>query len=379
MRFPPAILAPTLCAAAVCAAPAAAGVTVTLKPRCAPVSSVVRLGDVALLTADSPADARDLPRLRAVPLTPAPAGGRTAHLTARQVRARAEAGGFAVTIAGAETVTLTAPRPRTVREAANDRPAGPGDRAFAVKFVTAAARRALDRGFPAGSVPADYRLETDLSPDAARTLARDRPDGCELTGLSPAVGPDQAVTVRYLDRLDRVVTLAATVTLVPPRLVPVLTEPVPRGAPVRAEQVRWRVAPGDARPSSFPPATFPPPARPAAATVAAGRPAAVPLPRGEAKRDLPAGTVLNADDVRAAPLVRANQVVTVESRVGGISVTRSLKATRGGTLGQTVPLTDPDTRERLFARVIGNRRLRIVGDAATSPPHAERPRAGGNR
>ena len=109
------------------------------------------------------------------------------------------------------------------------------------------------------------------------------------------------------------------------------------------------------------------------------------LPTGEAIRDLPAGAVVDENDLRQAPLVRSNQMVRVESRVGGVTVSRDLKANRDGLLGQTIPLSDPDRsqfgRDRIYARVIGNRRAVLVGDGSENPAYAatEDARSGGRR
>ncbi|MFH5803779.1 flagella basal body P-ring formation protein FlgA [Alienimonas sp. DA493] len=355
------------------AASSPAGVTVALKARAASADSVVRVGDVATVTADGPADAVAAARLRSVPLVPAPAKGRTATLSAAAVRDRARAGGFEVTMDGAKAVVLSAAR-TAVEEPADRRPASPGDRAYGEKFVTAAVSRALARAGAEG-----MRVEVALAPEAARTLARHRPDGCDLTGLAPTPGVAQTVTLRWLDRLENVVTVEAAVRLNPPRLVPVLTEPVPRGAPITADHIAWRpetAVDGSAAGSSVSSLMLAGGVRPAGPPPAAdfaGR-----LPTGEAVRDLPAGAVVEADDLRQTPLVRANQTVRVESRVGGITVTRDLKATRNGLLGQTIPMADPDgpaygDRTRIYARVVGNRRAVLVGEAAESPAYATTP------
>ncbi|NNJ26856.1 flagella basal body P-ring formation protein FlgA [Alienimonas chondri] len=369
-------LALAFCVGGYLSATASAGVTVTLKSRAVPPSTIVRIGDVAKVVADGPADAVNATRLRSVPLAPAPAEGRTTTLSAETVRDRASAGGFAVTLAGAKSVTLTStPSVDAARE--SSRAASPGDRAYAEKFVTAAVSRALTRsGAPS------MRIEVAVAPDVARTIARQRPDGCDLTGLTPTPNIAQTVTLRWLDRLENVTTVDAAVRLDPPRLVPVLTEPVPRGAPITAEHVSWRAE--GAEDSAFVPSTMSAP--PSSIALAGGnRPAVVAppvgfaarLPTGEAVRDLPAGSVLDADDLRQTPLVRANQTVRVESHVGGITVSRDLKATRNGLLGQTIPLTDPegssfDRRNQIYARVVGNRRAVLVGDAAATPAYADR-------
>ena len=68
--------------------------------------------------------------------------------------------------------------------------------------------------------------------------------------------------------------------------------------------------------------------------------------------------------------MRANQVVTVESSAGGVRVTRALKSSRSGTLGETVQLSVPGSRDRVFARVVGNRRAVIVGGESSTAPYA---------
>ena len=348
-----------LAALALCA-PASAGVRVELKPSVAPAGSVVTVGEAATLTPDSPADALAAQRLRSVPLAPAPAAGRSAVVTAAAVRTRAEAGGFRVTLAGADAVTLRSPR---LAPAPVARPAGPSrrDRDWAESFAAAAVARALERS---GAAP--MHAELALHNDAVALLADRRPDACDVADLAPVPGVAQTVSLRWLDAADRVVAVPAALRLSPPRLVPVLTEPVPRGTPVAASQVAWEPAPHAAA------------ADPAAAANAP-TPADRFAPTGEATRDLPAGARLTDRDVRPTPLVRANQVVTVETSAGGVRVTRSLKAQRNGVLGETVPLTVPGSRDRLFARVVGNRRAVIVGDATGLTPYAAAPRPGDDR
>ncbi len=369
------------------AAPATAGVTITLHARAAPTDSVVRVGDVATVTADGPGDAVDAVRLRSVPLVPAPAAGRTATLSKETVRDRAAAGGFTVTLAGADAVVLTAARSVA---ATRPRAASPGDRAYGERFVTAAVSRVLTR---AGAGP--LHIEVALADPAARLLARTRPDGCDLTGLTSTPHVAQTITLRWLDRLDEVNTVQAAVRLSPPHLVPVLTGPIPRGAPITADRVAWRSEDAPAVPLTAVPLA-PRSTVAASPIVLAGgnRSAAVPrwpvrplpsqaagLPSGEAIRDLPAGSVLDQDDLRQPLMVRANETVRVESRVGGVTVSRDLKANRNGSLGQTIPLSDPEgsafsRRDRVYARVVGNRRAVLVGDAAATPAYAVAPGGG---
>ena len=199
-----------------------------------------------------------------------------------------------------------------------------------------------------------------------RRLSEDRPDGCELTGLTRVTGSIQTVTVRWLGRGDAVRSARANVRLSPPRRLPVLTRPVPKGTAVTPADLSWQGEPAPRAPLL--------PSTPVPIVPPAGLPNTLPAGLAEATRDLAAGSVLDPRAVRAVPLVKSGQLVTVESTAGGVRVSRTLKAARTGTAGQTIPLRLPDSRETVLARVVGNRRAVIVaGDLtgpAGSPPYA---------
>ncbi len=66
-------------------------------------------------------------------------------------------------------------------------------------------------------------------------------------------------------------------------------------------------------------------------------------------------------DVRAVPLVRSNDIVTVTSRVGGISVRQQMKARGNAARGQMVTLVSLDGRQMLQAKVTAFHEAEIVG------------------
>jgi flagella basal body P-ring formation protein FlgA len=65
------------------------------------------------------------------------------------------------------------------------------------------------------------------------------------------------------------------------------------------------------------------------------------------------------------PLVRANDVVTVYSRVGGVSVRTLMKAREDGALGEAVALTSLDARGRVLARVTGYHEAEVISTGGT--------------
>ena len=320
-------LRPAFAPALLCAlgTPAAADVRVELKPRVPAAGSVVTVGDVADLSPASPADALDAARLARVPLAPAPPAGASRVVTAAAVRRRAEAGGFRVTLAGA-----AAARVRTPARVEPDAPppATAAQLDWADRFAEGVLSRALARS--SGPAPA---VELALHADAAAVLAAARPAGCDVAGLDPRARTPQTVKLRWLDAGDRVRSVPVAVRLT--------AAPVP-------------VAPIPAAPAVSPTA-------PVAAAAANAPSVAEQARRGARTHQKPAP---------GPPLVRANQVVTVETSAGGVRVTRALKSGRTAGLGETVPLTVPGTRDRVFARVVGNRRAVIVGTAAKTEPYA---------
>ena len=229
-----------------------------------------------------------------------------------------------MTLAGAESAAVRTPRRPAVSEVEPPKPTATDER-WAEQFAAAAVARTLARY--GGPIPS---IEIALHADAARVLAAARPAGCDVAGLDPASLGPQTVKLRWLDDGDRVRSVPAAVRLSP-------------------------------RAAAAPP---PPPTAPAA-----GAAANAPL-AAESSRPRAAAS--------GSPLVRANQVVTVESSAGGVRVTRALKSARSGKLGETVQLSVPGTRDRVFARVVGNRRAVIVGGESAVAPYADG-RAGEDR
>jgi flagella basal body P-ring formation protein FlgA len=82
-------------------------------------------------------------------------------------------------------------------------------------------------------------------------------------------------------------------------------------------------------------------------------------------RTLRPGEPVRTGDVEAVPLVRSREVVTVTARQAGVAVRREMQALGAGGLGDTIPVTDLDGRERLFVRVTGYHTAEVVGSRDT--------------
>ena len=79
-----------------------------------------------------------------------------------------------------------------------------------------------------------------------------------------------------------------------------------------------------------------------------------------AKRFIPAGSRIEADELEQVPLVVRGQLVTLASSVGGIEVLTTAKAMASGYLGDTIIVRDANNRRRTFdAVIVGPGKVRI--------------------
>ena len=85
---------------------------------------------------------------------------------------------------------------------------------------------------------------------------------------------------------------------------------------------------------------------------------------------------ITKQDVKSVPLVRSNDIVTVTSRVGGISVRRQMKSRGNASRGETVTLISLDGRQSLQATVTAFHEAEIAG---TSPKRAKYREASGSQ
>ena len=306
---------------------------------------VVTLGDVAELNT---ADATRAQRLGSIVLGPAPAEGRVSRYDFATVRTRLAAAGANLSelaFSGASTTKVTAAAQNTVQPAAVEqvlrRDSG-AVRHRAKEAVAAAVSRHLAAQAPRlGAV----RVEPSVSEADAPLLAAAAVRGFAVSGgAAPFVG-SQTFSLRFFNEAEQVreVQVACLVSRKP--LVLCALRALPKGHLLQADDLQWQQidSPGDA-------ATEP--------KLLIGREMLVPL---RANQPVP------ADAVRAVPLVRSGQFVTVTSRKPGIAVQRVMKARGEGAAGELVPMLTLEDHKTILTRVTGVQEAEVVEDTVSPP------------
>lgn len=86
----------------------------------------------------------------------------------------------------------------------------------------------------------------------------------------------------------------------------------------------------------------------------------------QAARDLSAGAVLNGRLIAAVELARIGQLVTVTVLKGGVQLNWIAEARESGSLGQTIRVRRPGTREEFSVILTGPQEGRLIAAATTS-------------
>jgi len=81
----------------------------------------------------------------------------------------------------------------------------------------------------------------------------------------------------------------------------------------------------------------------------------------EATRTIRSNEVISKATVRAVPLVRRNDIVTVSAGTSAITVQREMKALSAGSMGETVKLVSLDSKQTMFGKVTGVHQAQAAG------------------
>lgn len=93
----------------------------------------------------------------------------------------------------------------------------------------------------------------------------------------------------------------------------------------------------------------------------------------EAAKTLQPGSALQPGDTKRIPLVRSNDLITVKSRVPGLTVSRLFRATGSGAEGEIINCVAlEDSRDKVQARVTGWHEAEIAAPGASSSPQESR-------
>lgn len=84
----------------------------------------------------------------------------------------------------------------------------------------------------------------------------------------------------------------------------------------------------------------------------------------ESERSIQQGRIINREDIREIPLVRANEIVDVIAQRGTIRISTKMKAGQEGVKGEFIPLKSLDGKKTVIAQVVGLR-MTEIGDTST--------------
>ncbi len=325
-----------------------------LRSQARPVSSLVRLADIAQVVAN---DSQQQTELESIGLVPAPVDGQTRYLGIRELQDLLHLRGVDLTtlrFSGASRVAIGAdaeqPGRRTNRLSTQE--AG-----RAQQRVHQALQQYLDAQAPG----ANWQIACPLN--AAQVAAVSQAGGAIQVsgGHAPWTGQQQ-FQLRLIHR-GGTQTIGVTAQVSLPQAVVTAARPLPRGAIINASDLVLQ-------PSDSP-------------RLRAGEDLfhEIELVAGmETTRSVAVGEPIHARSVRTPQLVAQGDVVTVYSRAGGISVRITARARQAGGYGDLIAV-ETFERKRFFARISGPQQVEISAEPAPAkrPTTAQASREGGRR
>ena len=351
----------------------AAAVQVKLRERIAPKASVVRLGDVAEITA---ADRQEARRLAAVPLMPAPAPGTEQFLRQREVADMLAANGIElddIHWSGAEQVAVAAAagvRTAAIEETTEGDTGAPANRRAeilaGVKATPATpqldAAKADELKVMMGRILGDFvKAKSGRSEMGRIEFKATEQQLAKVAGamsLPVCSGGSEPWTGRQKFTLS-FATANGTVQMpvyadVAEAAMPVVVaiRPVARGNVITGADLEVRMIEPTAR-TAGQRATFD--------SVEA-------IIGMEARKLLQADEVVLADQVQSPVLVKRGELITVGSQSGGIRVRTSARAAQDGAKGDLIAVESLESKQKYDARVVGLREVAVFAPARPATP-----------
>ncbi|MEX1230023.1 MAG: flagellar basal body P-ring formation chaperone FlgA [Planctomycetaceae bacterium] len=338
---------------------------IRLREKTSSANSLVRLGDCAEIVTDDETLQRQLEELT---LFPAPPGGRKVSVDYDWIRARLNAHGInlaRVEFTGSPLVTVVGPEldEQPVRKIAAAKPViqvvehrvvekslTHRDRDRARKYVAELIRRKLiehDAGWNAAEIVTTLNDDDVELVNSAVSGTWDVHSASEAE--STEAGYVQLWTLSFADRAGTKQMVAVTAEILPPPQILTLKHNVPSGYVLQANDLEW--SPSSRRDVDV-----------VRWEEVVGK---------ETVRPLRALAPLTKKDVRRQILVRHNDIVSVTVNIRGIRVSKEFKANAQGGLGETVPLTSLDGRQKITARVTGLHEAEVVTEPRTALPVAD--------
>jgi flagella basal body P-ring formation protein FlgA len=357
------------------AVPASAA-DIAMRATATPSGSVVRLGDVAEISAESK---KEVERLSAIPLMPAPAPDTVRYLRMREVQdLLASHGenmdqlrfkGELVIAVGTHDADAKSAADSTTNDAKSSRLTAWNSGAATARGSASTTgdanvgqlrdelnRRLVEYLNSASAQSSDWHVSCNVPGQQLALLPAESSNWTISGGAAPWIGKQRfLVTFKGAEHADSF-TVPVDVSL--PTPVVVAIRPLERGAVVTAADVE--IQQRDTAP------------------VSAGRTVPITsvekLVGMEATRTIRPGDVMMSDSVQPPVLVKRGDSVTVFARGGGIQVRTVARARENGSLGQPVQLESLETHKTYDAMVTGTREAVVF--AASGPPPIETANAG---
>jgi flagella basal body P-ring formation protein FlgA len=327
-------------------APSVFGANVALRDKSNHQGTMIRLGDIADISATPTSE---LNTLSTTFLLPAPAPGTRQFLRSSQVRELLAARGVdlgAIYLSGAAVVELGSAKPQAVFDVGEAVSVAQPTREEVEFSLQASIEQYLIRQ----TGHTQWRVETPLDLIAYPRVAK---LGLEFTisgGRKPWTGRQyfkiagsqagqEMTVVAMVGKIQSVVTVIRTIE---------------RGELIRTSDVQISQQEGK-QPS----------------TALSSLSEAIGM---EARRTIRADAIVLKSHLRAPLLVERGETVTIFARTAGITVRSFAVARQDGAQGELVQVEKLDSKERFMARVSGRRQLEVLATGATTSDFASLPR-----
>jgi len=336
----------TLCIASLGGYSSLQAAEVRLKAVCKATGSLLVLGDVADIYS---ADANEVARLAATPLTPAPAPGTKRFLRGREIQDMLVGRGVNVgelSFSGPNQITVeTFLAPRVAPAPANKVERGPVTPPL--QLANQAIVKYLQTIAGANRV---WKLEFHLPSNAQSTLRNAQGEVTVVGGAEPWFGTQDFTLL--VPTADGQVELPLSVEVSVPHAVVVVVRALPRGSILRAEDVKL----------------VEPASHEHVVKVEESFHSLEEVIGKETQKSISPGQVLDKNYVRSQILIRRGEVVTVYARAAGIRVRTTGRALSDGSEGDLIAIEtlETGTREKFDARITGAQVVEVwAGSIAT--------------
>lgn len=320
------LLAVAVCCAAVCRH--GNGAEVVLKPTAVVEGELVQLKHIAEIRDP---DTAIVEHLKAVVIGPAPAAGRDHQIGYDAVRSRLLALGFnlaSLEFTGSNSVTVS--RGSAPRQSTSPAPK-PAEAPTPVQIEDRLRAQIEAHYLPLRADQPTLRVKVQVHPSDLPRLNGVPADHLKFAEAGLRLGGPQPVTVHWNDPAGQPQSTRVAVWLTSAPRVLAIRGSLPRGSIIQAADLQWSESESERGLKTL--------------EAAIGH---------ETTRNLRDGEVLQLEDLRAVPLVRTGDIVTVRIRTGALLVSRQFKSLGTGGLDETVTLAALDNpRDRVQAVVTG--------------------------